>query len=81
MRKVWEVCQILGLVAVFPVGILVYMYFTVPKFHKNDCIMFDYGPKKVYTVTDKRGFRYILNGSAIVSIEFTDRNARKVSCE
>ena len=80
MRKVWEVCKILGIMSVFPVGMFLYMYFTVPKFKKNDCIMFDYGPKKVYTITDKRGFRYILNGKSSVSIEFTDRNAFKVKC-
>ena len=61
MQKVWEVGKILALIAVFPVGLITYMYFTVPKFQKGDCIMFDYGPKKRYNVTEKRGFRYILN--------------------
>lgn len=80
MRKMWEMCTFIAIIAVFPLGLYTYMYFTVPKFKTGDCILFDYGPKKVYHVTDKRGFRYILNGSAFVSIEFTDRNARRVSC-
>ena len=80
MRKVWEVCSFLGILSVFPIGLLTYMYFTVPKFKAGDCIRFDYGEEKVYTVTKKQGFRYILNGRAFVSIEFTDRNAEKVKC-
>ena len=80
LYKMRQISAFLALVSVFPVGLLVYMHFTVPKFRAGDCIMFDYGPKKVYSVTEKRGFRYILNGGAIVSIEFTDRNAEKVKC-
>lgn len=80
VRKIREVLGFLLVISFYPVGLITYMYFTVPKFKAGDCILFDYGPKEVYNVTDKRGFRYVLNGSTFVSIEFTDRNARRVSC-
>jgi hypothetical protein len=75
-----EVGKFIALTAVLPVGLLAYMCFTLPKFKKGDCIRFDFGHEKVYIITSKRLFRYVLDGRSIVSIEITDRNAKKVSC-
>lgn len=81
VRKMCEVLVFLAILGVFPLGMITYTYFTVPKFMVNQCILFGYGPDKIYTITGKSGFRYILDNHAIVSVEFTDKNAKKVRCE
>lgn len=81
MRKVWEVISFLTLLGVPVVLLATYAYFTVPKFRTGDCVRLDYGTRKVYTITEVRKFRYILNNRLNFKIEFLDNNARKVSCK
>ena len=80
MRKMWEASKFLALLSVFPMGIFAYMYFVVAKYDKGDCISFNLHPDKVYTVTEKRLFRYVLDERIYVSRNLTDEISKKVQC-
>jgi len=81
VRKMCETLALLGLIMVFPVGILVYMYFTVPKFQAGDCFKFTYNDNKTFRVTKLMTYRYQLNNSMYLGHQYVDKNARRVSCE
>lgn len=81
MRKMCETIALLGLIMVFPVGILTYMYFTVPKFQKGDCFRFKYNKSRLFKVTKLMTYRYQLNNNIYLGHQYVDRNARKVNCE
>ena len=80
MRKMWEASKFLGIVSLFPLGIFAYTYFVVAKYNKGDCISFNLHPEIVYTVTEKRLFRYVLNDRIFVSTNLTDQLSKKVAC-
>lgn len=80
MRKMWEASKLLVLLSIFPVCLLAYMYFVVAKYDKGDCISFDLAPHIVYTITEKRLFRYVLDDRIYVSRNLTDEVSKKVAC-
>lgn len=80
MRKMWEASKLLALLSIFPVCLLAYMHFVVAKYNKGDCISFNLHPEIVYTVTEKRLFRYVLNDRIFVSTNLTDQLSKKVAC-
>ena len=80
MRKVRETCKFLGILSVFPIGLLAYMHFVVAQYNEGDCMAFDLHPEIVYTVTEKKLFRYVLDNRVIVSINLTDEISKKVKC-
>lgn len=80
MYKVCETCKFFGLVLLFPLLMILYVYLTMAKFQVGDCIKFDYGKPKVYKVTKSYTFRYVLDNKVIISRHATDKQAKKVKC-